>query len=442
MSADHAPTLTSLVRALGDAGVPVLVLRGPEALGGAHGFGEGTIELLIPRDKRAAGLGVLETMSWRYHLGTAGAWRLMPAANFWWPGPVNLFIYWRLLALPLPALAVGRLERVLWTSARPHPAGYLEPDAAALLVYLAFQASRPGARYHREDFEHFAACRRHVDDGARVWRIAAAAALEPAVRDAVAAVDAGCARPRAGRVFGGPMGTAWRVATGAQRRARPQWLSAMLSGRLQLGDAPVRCRIAGVEIFTGPRVFVPTPDADLFVDIALERIRAAAAPIVVEIGTGSGGIALALARAHPGAAVHAADNSRAAVRWSRYNRRRLGLHRVRFYRGSLLEPLPRDDLEGKVSIILANLPFYPARSFAPIGAVARKAIEGEGEDGLGLLRALARAARAFLEPGGTLVLQMFEWQWESMAGELAELGYRPGVPVATGPFAICPAELA
>jgi methylase of polypeptide subunit release factors len=440
-SGDGAPTLTSLAHDLRDAGVSALVLRCSEALGGAPGFREGTIEILVPRDQRAAALQRFEAMDWHYHLGTEGAWRLLPAANFWWPGPVNLFVYWGLPALPFPARALGRLERRLWAGAHPHPEGHLEPDAAALLVYLAFQASRPGVLYHRDDFEHFVACRSHVKDWRQVWRIAAAAALAPAVRSALDAANAGGSRPQPGPVFGGRMGPAWRVATAVQRRARPQWVSALLAGRLHLGDAPVRCRMAGVEVETGPRVFVPTPDARRFVDLALARIGNAERPTVVEVGTGSGGIALALARAHPGAAVHAADTSRDAVRWARRNARRQGLHRVRFYRGSLLQPFPSDELEGKVSIVLANLPFYPSRSFAPIGAVAMDAIEGQGDDGLELLRELARDARALLEPGGALVLQMFGWQWDRMVPELTALGYRPGVPLRTGPFAICPAEL-
>ena len=104
-------------------------------------------------------------------------------------------------------------------------------------------------------------------------------------------------------------------------------------------------------------------------------------------------------------------------------------------------PRAREGLPVFHSRLLANLPFYPSRSFAPIGAVARETIEGQGEDGLGRRRELARDARALLEPRGTPLLQIIEWQWERMAPELTALGYHPGVPVPAGPFALGPAEL-
>jgi release factor glutamine methyltransferase len=440
-SDDGAPSLTTIATELRRVGVPVLALCTPESLGGPQGFRDKTFELLVPRDRRTQTLRYFETLQWRYHLGTSGAWRLLPAANYWWPA-TNVFVYWGLPALPFPARMLGRLERALWRGARPHPGGYLEPDAAALLVHLAFQASRPGVRYHRDDFDHLVECRRHIDDWERVWRIARAAGLEPAVRAALAAADeAGAERPRDGPVFGGPLGPAWRAATVVQRRARPAPLKALLAGKLHLGDAPVRCRMAGVELLTGPQIFVPTPDADLFVELTLARIAAAEHPTVLEAGTGSGGIALAVARAHPTARVLGADTSAAAIRFAKRNARRLGLRNARFYRGSVLEPFAREQLAGGVAVILANLPFYPARDYAPIGAVPRDTIEGQDDDGLGLLRTLARDGRDLLEPGGVLIMQMFAWQWEQFAPELAAAGYAPGEPLLTGPFAICPAEL-
>ena len=436
-----APTVTSIAHDLRDAGIPMLLLWGPESVGGAPGFADKTIEILVPRDKRAATLRLLDGHTWRYQLGARGTWRALPAANFWWPS-LNVTLYWGLPSLPFPSRALQRLERELWATARPHPDGYLEPEAEVLLLHLAFQAARPGLRYHSGDFGHFGACRGHVEDWERVDRVAAATRLGPALRGALAGTDAGADHVQWGRVFDGPLGLAWLAATRLQSQARPSAVRALLAGRLSLGDAPVRARIRGVEVLIGPRIFVPTPDADLFVDLATARIADAQRPIVIEVGTGSGAIALAIANAHAGATVHAADTSREGVRSAKRNGRRLGLDRVHFYCGSLLDPFPREQLAGSVSLILANLPFYPASDYAAIGAVPRDTIQGQDEDGLGLLRALARESRPLLEPGGALVMQMFDWQWERLAPELADLGYQPRDRLRSGPFAICPAELA
>jgi release factor glutamine methyltransferase len=207
-----------------------------------------------------------------------------------------------------------------------------------------------------------------------------------------------------------------------------------------LGDFAIRCRVAGVEVLAEPGVFVPTPDADHFVDMALERVDGLTKPTIVEVGTGCGAIALALAHARSDAEVHATDLFPAAVRSARNNARRLALDRVCFYRGSVLDPLPAG-LGGRVDVIIANLPFYPERNYASIGSVPRETIQGAGEDGLDLLRQLARDAIRLLRPEGRLLLQMFARQWETLFLELTDLGYRPGSPRLSGPFAICPADL-
>ena len=159
----------------------------------------------------------------------------------------------------------------------------------------------------------------------------------------------------------------------------------------------------------------------------------------MEVGTGCGAVALAVARARQDSEVHAADLSRAAIWWARRNRRDLGLRNVRLYRGSLLAPFPLE-LTGRVRVLLANLPYITAERYAPLGGVPRDTIAGEGEDGLGLHRRLAQDAIPFLQPGGRLVLQMGERQWERFALELAAIGYRPAEPIRLGEFVIAPAD--
>jgi methylase of polypeptide subunit release factors len=261
-----------------------------------------------------------------------------------------------------------------------------------------------------------------------------------AVRRAVAAADAGSERPGPGPVFDGVLDAVWRLALAFQARARPRRLKRLLAGTPSFGDTTIRCRVGSVEVLAGPGVFVPSPDADLFVDLASTGLQSLDAPTIVEVGTGCGAIALALARARIDANVHATELSSSAVRWAGRNARRLGLGRVRFHRGSLLGPLPAD-LRGRVDLIIANLPYFPARDYASIGSIPRGTIQGGGDDGLDLIRRLARDAIPFLRPGGGLLLQMFAWQWEAFAAELVALGYRPRTPRVSGAFVIGPADL-
>jgi release factor glutamine methyltransferase len=144
---------------------------------------------------------------------------------------------------------------------------------------------------------------------------------------------------------------------------------------------------------------------------------------VVDVGTGCGAVALALSAALPRATVLAIDTSEAAVACARRNRDRLRLRNVSIRRGSLLTPAPRR-LRGRVAVIAGNLPYLPPelgeaalRTFPPGTAL------GLGRDGLDLPRELAATARDFLVAGGSLVLQMADFQWPPFSDELRSLGY-------------------
>jgi release factor glutamine methyltransferase len=196
-----------------------------------------------------------------------------------------------------------------------------------------------------------------------------------------------------------------------------------------------RCRVNGTDVLAGRGVFVPTPDAELFVQLTLDRLQGQDKPVIAEIGTGCGAIGLSVARARPDAQVYLTDLSRAAIRWARRNQRMLGLRNVTVRRGALLQPLGAG-LNGKIDMLLANLPFYPPDAYARIGNVPRDTIEGAGDDGLGLIRETIVGAIPLLAPKGTLLLQMFDWQWDRLGLELTAAGYVPGETVSSGPFTI------
>ena len=142
MQADDAPTPEALAHELG-VGFSALILRAPETFGGAHGFGEGAVEILIPRNRRAAAMRRLDAMNWSYRVGASGSWRVFPAANFWWPGPVNLFVYWGLPAHPFPAAALARLERALWAGAKRHPPAIWSPTRRRCSCTSRFRRHAP-----------------------------------------------------------------------------------------------------------------------------------------------------------------------------------------------------------------------------------------------------------------------------------------------------------
>ncbi|GIU98669.1 MAG: release factor glutamine methyltransferase [Actinomycetota bacterium] len=153
-----------------------------------------------------------------------------------------------------------------------------------------------------------------------------------------------------------------------------------------------------------PGVFVPRPETEVLVEVALREIREVEAPVVVDVGTGTGAIALAIKRERPDAAVFATDVAPEAVELARVNAARLGLE-VDVRQGDLLAPLP-DDLRGWVDLVVSNPPYVPEEEYedlpAEVRADPREALIGGPE----VYERLAAEATRWLRDGGVLAVEI------------------------------------
>src|SRR6059036_2840230 len=75
----------------------------------------------------------------------------------------------------------------------------------------------------------------------------------------------------------------------------------------------------GLRLRVGPGVFVPRPETETLVEVALEAIRDVPRPVVVDAGTGTGAVALAVKADRPEARVLTTDVSGDAVRFATEN---------------------------------------------------------------------------------------------------------------------------
>lgn len=179
---------------------------------------------------------------------------------------------------------------------------------------------------------------------------------------------------------------------------------------------------AGLRVAVRPGVFVPRRRTELLVReavaIAQRQARESAAGgaslLVVDLCCGSGAVGLALAAAvEPTVAaieLHAADIDAAAAECARHNVASIG---GRVYQGDLYAALPTQ-LRGRISILLANVPYVPTGDIALLPPEAREhephvALDG-GADGLDLLRRVAADAPQWLAPGGSLLVESSERQ--------------------------------
>ena len=133
-------------------------------------------------------------------------------------------------------------------------------------------------------------------------------------------------------------------------------LVAERASRVPLQHLTGRAHFRGLELEVGPGVFVPRPETELLVDLALRSLAGRDAPVVVDLATGSGAIALAVKEECPAATVYAVELTDLAHAWAVRNRDRLGLD-VSVDRGDARHAYP--ELVDAVDVVTCNPPYIP-----------------------------------------------------------------------------------
>lgn len=155
-----------------------------------------------------------------------------------------------------------------------------------------------------------------------------------------------------------------------------------------------------LDIQVGPGVFVPRPETEVLVDIALREPFTTA----IDLCSGSGAIALALAT-EAGASVLAVEIDPVALEWTRRN---VGDH-VQVLHADVCEPLQLD----KVDLVVSNPPYIPDAMVPRDPEVAAHdpalALYG-GPDGMRVVACVVQRAREALLPGGRLLIEHAEGQ--------------------------------
>ncbi len=126
----------------------------------------------------------------------------------------------------------------------------------------------------------------------------------------------------------------------------------------------------------------------------------------LDMCTGSGCLAILLAHAYPGADVDAVDISSAALAVAQRNVSDYALaDRINLIRSDLFANLP----EKTYDLIISNPPYVTAMAMDELPNEYRhepKLALAGGEDGLDAVREIVKEAPRFLNPGGTLVVEL------------------------------------
>lgn len=194
-----------------------------------------------------------------------------------------------------------------------------------------------------------------------------------------------------------------------------------------VGDTSFRGHI----IKCDPRALIPRPETESIVDMAIERLKGAEAPFIVEVGTGTAAISIACAKEIAGAKVLATDISDDALSLARENAQANGLdgaEALQFAQGDLLDAVTGDavataagDAAAKIDCLIANLPYIPDGEKGKLQPEVDKydpelALYG-GPDGLDLVRKLLQQTESKLSAGAPILLEIGSEQAELLKAE-------------------------
>ncbi|MCA1830154.1 MAG: peptide chain release factor N(5)-glutamine methyltransferase [Actinobacteria bacterium] len=182
----------------------------------------------------------------------------------------------------------------------------------------------------------------------------------------------------------------------------------------------------GLELEVGAGCLVPRPETEVTAERAIARARERGPrPTVIDIGAGCGAIALSIAAEVPNARIFATEPLAAARGWALRNLARTGL-RCTLLPGSLMTPL-HPALGGGVDVLVSNPPYVSDEEWRTLEPEVRKFEPKEavvaGDGGFEFLEAIAELARAWLAPGGWIVLECAPSQAIDLVSLLSRLGY-------------------
>lgn len=159
-----------------------------------------------------------------------------------------------------------------------------------------------------------------------------------------------------------------------------------------------------LDFLVDKRVLIPQPDTETLIDAVLGSTKPDAGLRILDVCTGSGCIGITLAR-HLHCQVVLADLSSDALDVAEANAGRLLVPgQYTLAQGDLLEAV-----EGMFDLIVSNPPYLTKADIEEVTDEVRHepymALDGMGDDGLDLIRALVPQARARLNDGGRLLLE-------------------------------------
>lgn len=180
----------------------------------------------------------------------------------------------------------------------------------------------------------------------------------------------------------------------------------------------------GRPFYVDERVLIPRFDTEVLFAAANDLLttQVGTGPIL-DLCTGSGALAISLALAHPHRQVWGADLSPGALAVAQHNSGAYDAQ-VKFVQGDLLAPFAETGKQ--FALIVSNPPYIDTAAFRQLSRDVRHeptlALWG-GDDGLFYYRRIVAAAPDYLQPGGSLYLEIGYDQGQAVADLLQAAGF-------------------
>jgi release factor glutamine methyltransferase len=185
------------------------------------------------------------------------------------------------------------------------------------------------------------------------------------------------------------------------------------------------CNFYGRDFLVNEHVFIPRPETEQLIDIALEKLRNINAPNILDVGTGSGCIAITLGLELPESKVLGMDVSKEALTVSNQNKENHSAENVSFQQSNFLSEIP----DGEFDFVVSNPPYIPinemgglmkdVKDFEPTVALT------DEKDGLIFYKRFADVGKSLVNKGGFMILEVGQGDHPNKAKSVFdEAGYK------------------
>ena len=162
----------------------------------------------------------------------------------------------------------------------------------------------------------------------------------------------------------------------------------------------------GLELMITPAVFIPRPETERVVEIALQILKTVISPKILDVGTGSGCIAIALANELPEASVTGIDIDPNMLKVAQKNADLHKINNIIFKQMDIQKEIPKESY----NLIVSNPPYIPLNKMSDL----EKKIKDfephialtDGADGLTFYHRLASVASKILHSNGYLIMEV------------------------------------